>query len=303
MPLLLVGFPIVAAGLFMFAYAYTHTATAGSSSGSQSGGLGAALTTILTAPLKAILGLANKASRFVVSHWAAAVLRPLVRWFNGWTTRTLLTSAAQLAFGADVVYAIERIVHVIIPRATSRAVARPTHIAKTASLRATKALTRTQTLSTTFTNTHRAQVKLNVHYTHAIDVAIPRRLGRLEGQAKTNTGDIAKLRDFARSTEDGAIDTFKWLRSHPLSAATGVFAGAVAIALQRLGWGVLRCRSWQKLGRSLTCGMGQWLTDLLGLIATFALGTFAVLDPEALAEAAVAAVDVVEPVLQDILSR
>ena len=35
----------------------------------------------------------------------------------------------------------------------------------------------------------------------------------------------------------------------------------------------------------------------------FALGTFAVLDPEALAEASVAAVDAVEPILEEILSR
>src|SRR5207302_10643121 len=71
----------------------------------------------------------------------------------------------------------------------------------------------------------------------------------------------------------GAIRTWDWLRSHPLSAATGVFAGAVAVALGRLGLGWLRCRSNPFTRSKNPCGLWADLGALLGLTTAALLAT------------------------------
>ena len=77
---------------------------------------------------------------------------------------------------------------------------------------------------------------------------------------------IPALRARTRELEDGASNTFRWIRRHPLSATTGVFAGAVAVALGRLGGGWIRCSNWRKIGR---VGCRMPLGTLEGLIALF----------------------------------
>lgn len=94
-------------------------------------------------------------------------------------------------------------------------------------------------------------------FSTAIDVTIPK--------------EFKGIRSRLRSLEDGAIGTFKWIRTHPASVATGVFASAVAIALGRLGAGWVRCSNWNKLGRAgcrLPFGL---LEDLLAITFAFAL--------------------------------
>jgi hypothetical protein len=134
-------------------------------------------------------------------------------------------------------------------------------------------------------------------------VTLPRNIAGVRTREEALSRDLGKLKHRTKALEDGAIDTFKWIRAHPLSAATGVFTAAVSVALTRLGLGFMRCRDWQKVGRSLTCGMGRWVGELLSFIATFALGGLAVLDPEVLARATVATVDEIEPILARMLSK
>ncbi len=296
-------------GLFMFGAAGSYSVWGGTQSANGTPGgildtVWSAIKGVITAPASvfgSLTGTAHKAARSAVSHWALANEKAQAAWFTHMNVLAKETYSSNVATATAAADALERLRFHVIPREISTATLPISKTATSAHTAATKALSRERALSETFTTTHRAQVVLNHHYTHAIDVAIPKQLGRIQTKESALDKDLAKLRERTTSLENGAIRTFEWIRTHPLSAATGVFAGAVAIALQRIGWGVLRCRSWQKLGRSLTCGMGSWLSSLLEAIATFALATFAVLDPEALAEAAVAAVDVIEPILQEML--
>ncbi len=315
MPEVLIGllraFWATQAGQFTFGAAASYSVWAGtaSSQGTQGGILDTIWSNIKDAA-RTVVAIqsgtffsAHKAVRSTVSHWALAQEKAQAAWYTHLNLLVRETYSSNLATANAAADAIERLRFHVIPREISAATLPIAKTARQAQADAKTALAREHALSESFTTSHRAQVKLNVHYTHAIDVTLPRRIGQINTREDALSRDQAKLKERTTSLENGAIKTFEWIASHPLSAATSVFAGAVAIALQRIGWGVLRCRSWQKLGRSLTCGMGAWLSDLLGLIATFALATFAVLDPEALAEAAVAAVDTVEPLLAEILSK
>lgn len=263
MPLVLIAFPIVVVGFFLFALAYSHTAAVGSSSGQQGGGFFQLWLQAVQIIPKTLLGLGAKASRWVISHWAEASIRPLAILFDHHTTAQNRQSKQIEGLANDTAGAFERMRHVVIPHAVSTGVAPVRQAARTANRHAETALSRTHTLSTTVTREHAAQVKLNVHYSHAIDVAIPGQLGRIRTKDTVQDKALDDLKGAVRGVEDGAINTFKWIRSHPYSAATGVFTGAVAWALTRLGYGFLRCRSWQNLGRQMKCSDANVLRDLL----------------------------------------
>lgn len=84
--------------------------------------------------------------------------------------------------------------------------------------------------------------------------------------------DIASLRARDKALEREYHNLFKWIRAHPLSLATGAFAGAVAVALQRLGGSWIRCGNWNRIGRSV-CGLPlSLIEDLLAVsIVSFAV--------------------------------
>ena len=241
--------------------------------------------------------------RTTISHFAASHLLPIAAWFGG--LNTLALGLLRLAEDATSTarYAVERLTGHTIPQAAKKAVQPALTQAKAAHSTATKANAQASSTSQALTTyrTH-TNARLNAHGAtlHKVTtVALPginTELDRLSTDAK-------KLRERTQSLENGAVKTFEWIRSHPLAGVTGVFAGAVAIALTRLGFGFLRCRAWQNAAKKITCGMGNWLGALLDLVATFALSLLAVLDPESLARATVAAVDEIEPLLQEILSK
>lgn len=279
MSLVLIPFGVLAAGLFLLAYTHTASAHQGAATTSKrSGGILGALTFVLPvlAPLekgvKRAVDWALNSVRGWVSHWALAHVKAVARWFVGLNLLAQRAAREQSGLATDTADALQKMRHRIIPHAVQVGVAPVRAAARTADRHATTALHRERALHSTFTTTHRAQVKLNVHYTHAIDVAIPQRLGRIETKQRTQTGDIAKVKDAVRGIEDGAIDTFKWLSAHRTTAAMGVFTGAVAWALSRLGYGFLRCRSWQNLGRSLRCSDATLLAELLAGATAVALG-------------------------------
>ena len=257
------------AAVALLSLARTTSAWYGAASGkADAGGIQSAVISILTAPLRAIGGLAHKIVSTTVSHWAAAHVKVVARWFLHLNVLTHGTYTTHADFAETTAHGFERMRAIVIPREIKSLTGPIGKNATTALKHANAALAREKALSASVATTHRAQVKMNVHYTHAIDLALPEQLGRIRSRSAAQEKSISGLRGDVRAIEDGAIDTFKWLRSHPLSAATGVFAGAVAIALTRMGFGFLRCRSWQRVGRSLTCGMGNVLADLLeGVIA------------------------------------
>ena len=119
----------------------------------------------------------------------------------------------------------------------------------------------------------RAQVKdatREARIAHKAAVAIPGQLSR--------EWDIPRLRDQVKGLEDGASDTFKWIRSHPNSIASGVFAGAVAWALGRVGASWTRCNNWRKLGKGYCAAdpslIESLLADALAIVGTVSLLEF-----------------------------
>lgn len=239
--------------------------------------------------------------RTTVSHFAAAHLVPIARWFTGLNALALGLLAVAEDGVSTARYAVERLTGHTIPQAARKASQPALAQAKAAHTSATKANAKASATSTALTHYRVHAAPKIAHATVAVDVTLPKAIGRINTDIDRVSRDQAKLKERTTSLENGAIKTFTWLRTHPLSGVTGVFAGAVAVALASLGWNIFRCRAWKSVGRKLTCGMGNWVSDLLTLIATYALATLAVLDPEALAEAAVAAVDEIEPLLESML--
>src|SRR6202043_2188520 len=81
--------------------------------------------------------------------------------------------------------------------------------------------------------------------------------------------DIAALRARTKAIEHGAVKTFDWIRAHPGAVATTAFAGAVALALRKLGGGWIRCKNWRAIGKHV-CGLPWSLIEsLLGLGLAF----------------------------------
>lgn len=252
--------------------------------------------------LNQLAGFASDFAHWIVSHFAASQLRLLTRWFMAMGTLTIGWFSAEAGFAEEIVSAVERVEHRGDPKARAKAQTANRHAVK-AGHEATHANTHARSVGHAL-DRHKARVNpILRHHTHAIDVTLPRDIGRVRTREGELSRDLGKLRDRTKAIEDGATKTFRWIRAHPASAATGVFTAAVSVALTRLGLGFMRCRDWQKVGRSLTCGMGRWISELLGFIATFALGGLAVLDPEVLARATVATVDEIEPILARMLSK
>lgn len=250
--------------------------------------------------LRQIAGLAKRAARSVVSKFAASHLKMLTSYLNSMAhlwRQEFAAMRAEAQATAKVAGAIEH----AIPREAHKAAAPAMRRAKVADRHATKAAAQGHA---TARELHHFRVNTRArlrHDAHAIDVTLPRDIAGVRRREEALSRDQAKLRERTISLENGAVKTFEWIRTHPLSGVTGIFAGAVAVALARLGYGFIRCRNWRNLGRRLDCGMGAWILKSLELLGGFALAYLAVLKPEVLAEEAVAAVDGIEDVLTRIL--
>jgi len=92
-------------------------------------------------------------------------------------------------------------------------------------------------------------------------------LPRIRGLEREIHGEIVRERLRARAAERTAereiTNLWKWTRTHMIQAGTLAFAGAVALALSRLGLGWLRCNSLSRLGKRIGCGGFAALEDLL----------------------------------------
>lgn len=78
--------------------------------------------------------------------------------------------------------------------------------------------------------------------------------------------EIRHTRALAKEAEAEAARAWRLLRSHPWTAVTTAFVGAVAIALEQLGLGGLRCSALGNSLRNRGCGFWSALEDLLGLL-------------------------------------
>lgn len=203
--------------------------------------------------------------RATVSHFAAAHLQPLTKWFSGLNTLTIGTLRMMEDTVTTMTAAVERLTGHTIPQAAKKAAQPALSQAKTASKTATQANAKASSTSTALTHYRVATDKKVAHATVAVDVAIPKQIGRINTRVGHLEGEWDALRGRTKALEDGAIKTWDWIRTHPLSSITAAMGAAVTVALSRVGYGFLRCRSWQNFGRSLKCSDASILQELLGL--------------------------------------
>src|SRR5438874_5235294 len=141
-------------------------------------------------------------------------------------------------------------------------------------------------------------------FTRTIAHGVYPRLRALEHEVtRTIPHEIKTTRALAKEAEAEAARAWKLVRTKPWEIGATAFAGAVAIALDTLGLRWIRCASANSFFKRAGCGFWRLLEDALGIIATIALAIFSVLRPQELAQAAVGAVDAVEPLLRDILNN
>ncbi len=87
--------------------------------------------------------------------------------------------------------------------------------------------------------------------------------------------NVRTARAEAKAAEAQAIATYKWMVKHRTSLLTGVFTGAVAWALARVGGGWIRCKNWRAIGKHVCRWPYSLIEALLGLGLAFAV----VIDP------------------------
>ncbi len=87
------------------------------------------------------------------------------------------------------------------------------------------------------------------------------------------THDVGALRARTKALEREYERLYKWMRSHPWTAVTGAFVGAVAIALARLGLDWIRCPTAKAVFKKRGCNLWRDLDRLLGLVGEVALVT------------------------------
>jgi hypothetical protein len=214
-------------------------------------------------PVAAAVGAISDFTRYVVSRFAAGHFHALARWLKALGTVALGVSVIKTNTQA-IGNAFEDI-YTHGDRVARRDATRAHTAARTAQRTASKARREANADAANLTRYKTATSAKVHHLSHAVDVALPRDIASLRERNKALERGQTRTNDAVRSLEDGAIDTFRWIRTHPLTATTGVFAGAVAVALGRLGLGGLRCNNFKNLLKHYGCGLGTLLGRLLPL--------------------------------------
>lgn len=166
----------------------------------------------------------------------------------------LLSLLASLLLGAAPVELVK-----LLTGEIRRAVRAVTHMAIQAQAR-TVTITRTITRSV------------------AVDV-LPRLRTAERELGRVIARDIPRIRSADRTLGREITNLWKWTRAHTLQAGSLAFAGAVALALGRLGLGWTRCSKVGQAGKNL-CGMDaglleSLLADSLVVVGSLSLVEFA----------------------------
>lgn len=276
MPALLLVVPgALLVGMFLLAWTQTHHALVKShaESGSFWSSLKAQFTLGGNSLIRGFVALAN----FAVSRFGHTYVVHVTRFFTGINLLVRQTAKAQADAAVETANAVERMTGVVVPREIHKAVAPVRATARAAHREAGRAETKAESVGTALDH-YKARTNPQLrHATHAVDVTLPHDIAGLRARNKALEKAREKDASAIDDLEHGAAKTWEWINSHPLSAVTGLFAGAVAVALARLGYGFLRCRSWRNLGRSLTCNDANVLGDLL-LAATLVVGTMSLVE-------------------------
>lgn len=245
---------------------------------------------------KAAVHAITQLTRAAISRWALAQMKPVTAWFvalNALVINIFRTQTDVLEGTAD---SLERLRGHTIPQAVGKASAPANAKAKAAQTKAGQASATATATAAAFKGYRTSTAPKLAHATRAVDVTLPQSIGRIKTAEDKLASDQSALRERTKALENGAVKAFEWITSHPLSAATAVFSGAVAVALNRLGYGFLRCRNWRNAARRVDCGMGAIVDDLLAIGFAYSV----VVDPVAIAKAANEAEDVIDSLIRRI---
>lgn len=214
-------------------------------------------------------------ARSIVSHFAAAQLRMVAGFFLDLGTLELGIFLQRAAFAEAVAGAIENLWTHGDSKARTAAKQAGAN-AKTAQRTATTARSDAHaahayagTVAHSL-NRYKARTNTRLHtLTHATTIALPHDIGQIKAREKVLEGEYTDLWKRTKAIEDGAVKTWDWIKAHPVGVAATAFAGAVAIALDRLGFGWIRCPGVGRVGNAV-CGLpANLLEDLLGLLADY----------------------------------
>ena len=123
----------------------------------------------------------------------------------------------------------------------------------------------------------RSQVKTIDHRIGAIDHTIDSVL----------QPELKSTRELAKEAENLASNAWDYLKSKRFTSYLEGLVTAAVTAAGVLAFDFLKCAEWRRLGSSLTCGMGQFLLDLLE-------GAIAIMVIEDICAITKAAIDVIE---------
>lgn len=131
-----------------------------------------------------------------------------------------------------------------------------------------------------------------------IDATLSPRIASLDKELqRIRSTTIPRVNSRVTSADKAISNLWEWVRHHTVGVATTAFAGAVAIALGRLGGGWIRCNNWNKLGRSI-CGLP---TGLLEDLFAAAITAFAVTDICEFANVAMGTAELIRPALLELV--
>jgi hypothetical protein len=263
-PLIPLLMGLILIGLYLTAQVWAKAMAELIAAGNQGG-----ILHILTLPLRLIHRVVEPGVNYVVHKLtvsASHYMHPIARWFDGLSEFALGNAVAVGLFAERTALAFERLTAHVIPREIGRAV-RPVE---------RKALKALGLAGLTAAALHHLARQLRhaiyhdvlprmAHFAHAIDVAIPRELGRIGHRVRDLEHDL---------THPGT----RWLRRIATAMWVATLAGLMIRTLaRRFPW--LFCRQVKGVGRRI-CGLdagllGSLLTDTLIIGGTISIVEFA----------------------------
>jgi hypothetical protein len=112
-------------------------------------------------------------------------------------------------------------------------------------------------------------VVINKRIAHGVEHRVLPGLKALEHAiAHTIPGELGALRHGERVLERDVTALQKWVRAHPFAWWTTAFAGAVAVALTRLGLEWIKCDAAKSVFSKRGCNLWNDLDALLGMLGT-----------------------------------
>jgi hypothetical protein len=264
-PLLLEGLPVLLGAIVLLALAETakvwlEPTVAGLTH--RRGSFIGRIADLVTVPLRAAAAAIFAGVSHSISVAASHRMRPLARWISGAGSWLLAVVFGFALLARDTAYGFERLTTVVLPRQIGRAT-RPINRRALAALGLAGALAaQLARYRRGIDRLIRTKVMPQIrHATHAVDVAIPRALGRIRTR-------VGRLEDRVSNPSRA------WLRRIARSLWAAGLAGLFIRALaRRFPW--LFCRKVKGVGQRV-CGLDAGLLDSLLLDTLVLSGTISV---------------------------